>query len=198
MSLSCVLVTGFAVHGLAEDLVAGVEQDLAGERRVLTAVHAEGVVEEAEVAEGHRGGGAGQVSRGIGHGLGDEGEAGPVEIDVAEVGALGGEGGGGLGRLEEEVFLGGGGDLVGERVNGGDLEEVGGFDDAVPAEGIDGVGADGGAEDGDVAVVRRAGEVFGVEALVAAESVKREDAEQGEGGPAAAGEALATRTDLGR
>ena len=85
-----------------------------------------------------------------------------------------------------------------EAVDGGDLEEVGGFYDAVPAEGVDGVGADGGPEDGDVAVVGGAGEVFGVDALVAADGVEGGDAEEREGGPAAAAEALATGADLGR
>ena len=115
--------------------------------------------------------------------LGDHGEGGPVKIGAAEGAPFCGEGGGGLGRFVHEVILFAGGDVAGEAVDGGELEEVGGFDDAVPAEGVDGIGADGGSLDLDVAVVGGAGEVFGVEALEAADGPKDEDADKGEGWP---------------
>ena len=85
-----VLAAGLAVHGLAQDLILRVEQDLAGEGWGLAAAEADGVVEVAEVAEGDGGGGAGQIGGRVGKGLRDKGKAGPVEVDVAEVGALGG------------------------------------------------------------------------------------------------------------
>jgi hypothetical protein len=70
---------------------------------------------------------------------------GPVEVDASEEGALGGLDGGVVLRLEERVGAWVAGDLAGAGIDLGGLPGGFGFEDGVPAPGIDGIGLDGDA-----------------------------------------------------
>ena len=67
----------------------------------------------------------------------DNGPGGPIEIDLAEVGSLGGFDGGREGRLEADIALRVAIDFAGAGVDFGGLIEVRRFKNDVPAEGVD-------------------------------------------------------------
>jgi hypothetical protein len=112
---------------------------------MLSAGDQRGVVHEAEIAEGDGGEAAG--IGGVGGGFGDERVGGPVEVDFAEPASFCDEGGEGGGWFVEDVGVVVGGDCFVEGVDGGELVGHGSFDDGVPAEWVDGIGAGGDAED---------------------------------------------------
>ena len=69
----------------------------------------------------------------------------PIQVDAAELGAFGGFEGWGVGWFEEGVGAGVAGDDAGAGIDLGGLPGGGGFEDGVPAPGVDGVGFEGNA-----------------------------------------------------
>jgi hypothetical protein len=178
-----------------------VQDDLAAERGVdAAAVHEEGAVEEAGVREGDDREWVGWVI-GVG-GLREDGVLAPVEVDAAEPGALGredGEGGRGLVEGVAGCCLVEG---LGAGVDGGELVEAGRVQNQVPGEGIAGAGAgeDAAGLGGGLAGGQGwglGGEVEGFGVLAGAEDPESGHGEEGEDGPASAGEGGLAFADLG-
>ena len=208
------LALGFAVEFRFDDALAfgslHIQRDGSRNGRVGAAVEKERVVEEAGVGEGNDGERVVRVG-GVG-GLGEDGVLGPVEVDAAEPGSLGGEDGERGGGLVEGVGGDGGGDLAGTGVQVGELVEAGGVDDDVPGEGIAGGWASEDAVDG-LSEDRRGtgqgsqrgyghgrvllGEVDGFGMLVEAEDPEGNDGHEREDGPAATCERWLAFADLG-
>ena len=113
-----------------------VQGDAAEDGRVGATLIEEGVVQEAGVGEGD--GGEWVVGVGVVGLFGEDGVLGPVEVDAAEPGALGGEDGEGGGGFVEGVGRYGWGDFAGAGVDVGELIKGGGVDDGVPGEGVAG------------------------------------------------------------
>ena len=180
-----------AVHLHADDAAVGVEVDGSGEGWGFASGEERRVVHETKVAEGDGG-----DAVGIGAGVGDEGIAGPVEVGFAEPGLFGDEGGeGGWGLVEDvRLLVGGEGLVVG--VDGGELPGLRGLDDGVPAEGIDGVGAGGDAENLCAVVVVGLGELEGFFVFGGAPGPESDDGCQGGDGPAASAIRCSACADL--